>query len=92
MVIAIMVLMMVVIMIPIALAVPLIFVAVPPRMVPAPAAVALGIEIAAAVLRFVAMFAISSDRDIEPGFGLFYTMSAFIPVIVRAKLRRGEKQ
>ena len=95
MLIVIMIVMIVVTMIvavPIAFRVPLVILAVPPGVIRIPATFSLVVQVAPAVLGFAAMLSMFFDRMVKLRFGLFYTMPAFVPVVVRACAWGGNKK
>ncbi|MGB9490225.1 MAG: hypothetical protein WCA92_07145 [Terriglobales bacterium] len=75
---------------PVVLGFPAVFLSVPPLMIFIPAAFALGIQVAPAVVGFVAAFAMVMNCLIEPGFSLFDGVLALRPVIGVGK-KAGEK-
>jgi len=77
-----MIVIMMIIAVPIAFRVPTVVLATPPGVILIPATFSCGVEIAPTLLGFAATLAMFFDRSVKLRFGLFYTMPAFVPVIV----------
>ena len=81
-----------VVMIPITLFVPLVSAAIPPSMILTPAAVALGIQIAAAFRSLAAALAVLANRIVEAGFCFLDPVLAFRVIVVCAHAWHGTQR
>src|SRR5882762_10936999 len=81
-----------VVVVPVALAVPSVIDAVPPPVVAVPAALALGVQVAAAAFGLGAPLAVMANGFVEASFRFLEPMLAFLVVIVGAGARGGREQ
>jgi hypothetical protein len=85
------VLIVVVVLVPVMSIVPTLVMAVPPAVVRAPAAFALGIQVAPPFLGLTAALAVFVNGRIESGFGALNLVLAFGMLVIRAQLRDGNQ-
>src|ERR1700677_4972845 len=78
--------------VPIWLGVPLLVPSTPPLMISVPAMLALRSKIMPAISRFRTLRSVFGDRIIEPGFGLFNALAAFVSFVGVSERRQKQKR
>ena len=79
-------------MVPVWLGVPLMISSIPPLMISIPAMLTLRSKLMPTVSRFRTLRAVFGDRIVEPGFGLFNALAAFVSFVRVSERRHNKKQ